>query len=201
MNSAKIEVNRYLVFIKLIFNFADFFRRNVNQADQYQIAFSGLNPGMHTFDFQVGDKFFEQVKDAEITGGMVSVLVTMAKEERMMDLHLEISGKVRVACDRCNELMDVEVKGNERLIVKLGDHYYEESEDVQVIPDTSHQFDLGPFMYEYIHLLLPIRRVHPEDEEGNSHCDPEIIKKLKELSERHIQDPRWEALAQLKKKK
>ena len=201
MNSAKIEVNRYLVFIKLIFNFADFFSRNVNQADQYQIAFSGLNPGMHSFDFQIGDKFFEQVKDAEITGGQVSVVVTMAKEERMMDLHLEISGRVRVPCDRCNELMDLEVKGHERLIVKLGDHYYEESEDVQVIPDTAHQFDLSPFMYEYIHLLLPIRRVHPEDEEGNSQCDPEIIKKLKELSERHIQDPRWEALAQLKKKK
>jgi uncharacterized protein len=197
----KIGGNRYLVIIKLIFNFADFFRVKVNHADQYQIAFSGLNSGTHVFDFQIGDKFFEQVEDAEIEGGQVSVIVTMAKEERMMDLHLEINGKVKVPCDRCNELMDVEVKGTERLIVKLGDHYYEESEDVQVIPDTAHQFDLGPFLYEYIHLLLPIRRVHPEDEEGNSQCDPEILKKLKELSEQHIQDPRWEALEMLKKKK
>jgi uncharacterized metal-binding protein YceD (DUF177 family) len=200
MICTKIEGNRYLVFIKLIFNFADFFSGNLNHADQYQIAFSGLHPGTHTFDFQIGDTFFEQVKDAEITGGDVSVIVTMVKEERMMDLHLAISGKVSVACDRCNELMDVEVNGHERLIVKLGDHYYEESEDVQVIPDTSHQFDLSPFLYEYIHLLLPIRRVHPEDESGKSECDPEIIKKLKELSERHIQDPRWEVLNQLKKK-
>lgn len=193
--------NRYLVIIKLIFNFADFFRGNVNHADQYQIAFSGLNSGTHLFDFQIGDKFFEQVEDTEIAGGQVSVIVTMAKEERMMDLHLQISGKVKVPCDRCNELIDMEVKGNERLIIKLGDHYYEESEDVQVIPDSAHQFDLSPFMYEYIHLLLPIRRVHPDDEEGNSQCDPEILKKLKELSEHHIQDPRWEALNQLKNKK
>jgi uncharacterized protein len=189
-----------LVFIKLIFNFADFFRGNVNHPDQYQIAFSGLNPGTHTFDFQVGDKFFEQVEDADIAGGKVSVRVTMAREERMMDLHLEIGGMVKVPCDRCNELMDVEVSGNERLIVKLGDHYYEESEDVQVIPDTAHQFDLSPFLYEYIHLLLPIRRVHAEDEKGNSQCDPLILKKLKELSEHHMQDPRWEALGQLKNK-
>jgi uncharacterized metal-binding protein YceD (DUF177 family) len=173
----------------------------VNYADQYQIAFSGLHPGTHTFDFKVGDKFFEQLQDAEITGGDVSVAVTMAKEERMMDLHLEISGRVKVACDRCNELMHVEVSGSERLIIKLGDHYHEESEDVQVIPDTANQFDLGPFLYEYIHLLLPIRRVHEEDEEGNSQCDPEIIRKLKELSERHIQDPRWEVLSKLKKNK
>jgi len=190
-----------LVIIKLIFNFADFFRGNVNNPNQYQIAFSGLNPGMHTFDFQIGDTFFEQVNDTEITGGAVTVIVTMAKEERMMDLHLEITGKVNVACDRCNELMSVEVSGKERLIIKLGDHYHEESEDVQIIPETVHQFDLRPFLYEYIHLLLPIRRIHPEDEEGNSQCDPDIIKKLKELSERRMQDPRWEALNQLKKKK
>ena len=189
-----------MVFIKLIFNFADFFRVNVNHADQYQIAFSGLHPGTHSFDFQIGDSFFEQVKDAEITGGQVSVMVTMAKEERMMDLHFEIHGTVKVPCDRCNELMDFAVDGNERLIIKLGDHYQEESEDVQIIPDTAHQFDLRPFLYEYIHLLLPIRRVHPEDEEGNSQCDPEILKKLKELSEHHIQDPRWEALNLLKNK-
>jgi len=195
---AKMKRIRYLVFIKLIFNFADFFRGNVNHPDQYQIAFSGLNPGTHVFDFQIGDSFFEQLHDAEIKGGQVSVIVTMAKEERMMDLHLEIGGAVRVACDRCNELMDMEVNGMERLIIKLGDHYYEESEDVQVIPDTAHQFDLGPFMYEYIHLLLPIRRVHPDDEAGNSQCNPEIMRKLKELSESHMPDPRWEALKKLK---
>ncbi len=200
MICTKIEGNRYLVFIKLIFNFADFFSVKVNQADQYQIAFSGLNPGMHQFDFQIGDTFFELVDDAEITGGDVTVNVMMAREERMMDLHLEISGKVRVPCDRCNELIEVDVNGSERLIIKLGDHYYEESEDVQVIPDTAHQFDLSPFLYEYIHLLLPIRRVHPEDKKGNSQCNPDVILKLKELSERHIQDPRWEVLNQLKKK-
>ncbi|MEI8205758.1 MAG: DUF177 domain-containing protein [Kiritimatiellales bacterium] len=172
----------------------------MNYADQYQIAFSGLSPGTHTFDFQIGDTFFEQVKDAEITSGQVSVIVTMDKEDRMMDLHIKINGKVRVPCDRCNGLLDMEVGGNERLIVKLGDHYYEESEDVQIIPDTAHQFDLSPFIYEYIHLLLPIRRVHAEDEKGNSQCDPDAIKKLKELSERHVQDPRWEALNELKKK-
>jgi uncharacterized metal-binding protein YceD (DUF177 family) len=59
---------------------------------------------------------------------------------------------------------------------------------------------MSPFLYEYIHLLLPIRRVHPEDDQGNSRCDPEIIRKLKELSESHMPDPRWEALNQLKKK-
>jgi len=189
-----------LVFIKLIFTFADFFEDNLNNRDQYQIAFSGLKPGTHVFDFMIGKLFFDKVEDNEIHDGTVTVTVTMAKEERMMDLHFSIAGTVKVSCDRCNELMDVPVEGTERLIVKLGDHYYEESEDVQVIPDTAYQFDLSPFIYEYIHLLLPIRRVHPEEGEGNNRCDPEMLKKLNELNRQHATDPRWEALGQLKKK-
>ncbi len=145
--------------------------------------------------------FFEQVEDTEIQGGSVSVAVVMAREERMLDLHFTIAGKVTVLCDRCNEPVEVEVNGKERLIVKLGDRYFEESEDVQVIPDTAHQVELSPFIYEYIHLLMPVRRVHPDDEQGNSRCNPEVIKKLNELGERHMQDPRWEVLTQLKKKK
>jgi len=169
----------------------------MNRQDNYRIAFTGLKPGTHSFSFRVGDGFFEQTRDAGITAGNVTVEITMVKEERMMDLHLEISGKVRVACDRCNEPVEMEVKGRERLIVKLGDHWEEESEDVQVIPDTAHEIDLAPFLYEYIHLLLPARRVHPDDRNGQSGCNPDVLKKLEELAPHHTRDPRWETLGQL----
>ena len=101
------EVIRYLVIIKLIFTFAHFFRCNVNNPEQYQIAFSGLKPGTHTFNFKIGKLFFDQVEDAEIRDGQVLVTVTMIKEERMIDLHFDLLGKVMVSCDRCYELMDV----------------------------------------------------------------------------------------------
>jgi uncharacterized metal-binding protein YceD (DUF177 family) len=182
------------------FYFCRLFEVNLHNPEQYQIAFSGLKPGTHVFDFKIGKSFFEQVEDEEIRDGQVGVTVTMVKEERMMDLHFTIHGTVMVSCDRCNELMEIEVNGNERLIVKYGEGYYEETEDIQIIPETAHQFDVGPFIYEYIHLLVPIRRVHQEDSKGNSQCDPDILRKLKELSEHHAKDPRWEALNQLKKK-
>lgn len=170
----------------------------MNRQDDYKIPFTGLKPGSHSFTFEVGDRFFEQIHDAEITAGKVTVEVTLVKEERMMDLHLEISGAVRVSCDRCNEPVEIAVKGPERLIVKLGDRYEEESEDVQVIPDTQHEIDLAPFLYEYIHLLLPVKKVHPDDRNGKSGCNPEVLKKLEELAPHPHQDPRWEALNRLK---
>ncbi|GAG53875.1 unnamed protein product, partial [marine sediment metagenome] len=54
----------------------------------------------------------------------------------------------------------------------------------------------------YIHLALPPKRAHPDDENGKSMCDAEILKKLKELKGKEIEkqdnDPRWEALKKIK---
>jgi len=55
-------------------------------------------------------------------------------------------------------------------------------------------------LYEYVHLLLPIRRVHPEDEKGKSACDPEIIRLLEASPRPSEPDPRWEILNTLKTK-
>jgi len=170
----------------------------VNYTGQYEVLFSGLKPGRYVFDFHVGQNFFQHFDCVDIKEGAVAVSVVMDREERLLDLHFIIEGMVRVPCDRCNELMDVPVSGEERLIVKLGEGYFEESDEVLVVPETAGKIDLGPIIYEYIYLLVPARRVHPDDLSGNSTCDPEVIRKLKELSEQHAPDPRWDVLNQLK---
>jgi len=172
----------------------------MNHPDEYKIAFTGLIQGEHQFRFEVGDAFFAEEEDAEILGAKVDVEVTLLREERMMDLHFGIRGRVKVDCDRCNEPMEVELEGTERLIIKLGERYYEESEDVQIIPESAHQVDLAPFLYEYIHLLLPARRVHPDDGQEGNRCNPDVLKKLEELHVHPAGDPRWDALKQLKEK-
>jgi len=58
---------------------------------------------------------------------------------------------------------------------------------------------LQQHIYEFIHLALPIRRVHPDDKKGNSTCDPIMLKKLEELviDEDVDNDPRWDELKRL----
>jgi uncharacterized metal-binding protein YceD (DUF177 family) len=152
------------------------------------------------FDFSIGSVFFEQAEDFEIRSGNVAVNVEMVKDERMMDFHFRMSGVVEVLCDRCNEPVNLTVEGTERLIVKLGERYEEESDEVQIIPESAHHFDLAPFIYDYIHLLLPSRRIHPQDAEGSDTCDPVILQKLEELTPGNQVDPRWEVLKKLKEK-
>jgi uncharacterized metal-binding protein YceD (DUF177 family) len=69
-----------------------------------------------------------------------------------------------------------------------------------VVPIGENHFDVSPFIYEFIHLSLPVRRVHPDNEQGESTCDPEVIRLLEEKQPSSEPDPRWEALAKLKKK-
>lgn len=173
----------------------------VKTLESYNIPFSGLKPGTHIFDFSIDGEFFAHFEQSEIKDGEVAVTVTMEKEERLFDLHFLLKGRVLVPCDRCNELFWMPIEGTQRLLVKLGPAYLEESEDVQVIPETDNKIELANFIYEYIVLMLPARRVHPDDEHGVSQCNPEVLQKLAQLTEKHEPDPRWEILNKLKDNK
>jgi uncharacterized metal-binding protein YceD (DUF177 family) len=115
----------------------------------------------------------------------------------MLVFHFAFSGTVRVPCDRCSAEFDLPVEGEERLIVKFGEMHGEESEDIFIITENEHSIDLGPFLFDYINLLVPYRRVHGEDENGKSLCDPEVTKYISE-EEPGQTDPRWDALKRLK---
>jgi uncharacterized protein len=144
--------------------------------------------------------FFERYEHSEIKKGKFTVEVDFEREEKMLILNFLINGKVEIPCDRCFESFLLPISGRERLIVKFGDRFHEENEEVQIIPLGETQIDVSPFIYEFVHLLIPYRRVHPEDENGNSLCDPDIIKRIDERESVSGPDPRWEALKKLKPK-
>jgi uncharacterized metal-binding protein YceD (DUF177 family) len=169
----------------------------VNHLKEYNIPFVGLELGNHQFEFEVNDRFFEHFEYSQIQHGQVRVLVDLEKMERMMIFSISLQGKVLVTCDRCTDEFDFPLSDTEKLIVKLGAEYVEESDDVVVIPETEYQFDLAPYIYEFIHLALPFRLLHPDDENGNSTCDPDMLQRLNSLAASETTDPRWEALKKL----
>ena len=169
----------------------------MNYLRHFIIPFSGLKVGNHTFAFEIDDKFFEHFDYSEIRKGKVHVDCLLDKQARMMVLFFDIAGTVRVPCDRCAEEFDQLVEGKQKLIVKFGADHTEESEEVLVITEKEHELDISQFLYEYVHLLLPIKKVHGTDENGNSLCNPEVIRLIKE-TEDHPVDPRWEVLKKLK---
>ena len=169
----------------------------MKRQSQYVIAYKGLKDGLHPFDFKVNDLFFESFEDSEITKGDVDIRVTLNKTPTMLEFEFVLDGKVFVSCDRCLDIIDMDIEYEAPLYFKFGEDAHEETDELYIISEQETEIDLSQFIYEFIYLSLPYRRVHPDDENGNSTCNKEMLKRLSELSvneEKHDTDPRWDNL-------
>jgi uncharacterized protein len=81
-------------------------------------------------------------------------------------------------CDRCLEAFYMPLSSANRLFVRQGKEWEESDPDMITMPLDEHEIDLSQFFYEYIHLALPLKRIHPDDGDGNSTCNPDMIRKL-----------------------
>lgn len=180
-----------------------------------EIQFSGLKSGIYHYDYTLDDSFFSEFKNEKILGGKVFFDVKLEKNERVMLFFFAYSGKVRTTCDRCLEELEWPVEGEETICVKLSDTETSDDENVVILPESAYKIDLAQLMYEFVAVAMPIQCVHPDDAEGNSTCNPEMLKYISEEQSREDDetelrneetetrqeeiDPRWEALLKLKK--
>ena len=168
----------------------------MGQNDDRIVRFSGIKPGVYTYEMLLDDTFFENFENEEILGGKVHFDIKMERNERVTMLTFVFQGEVRTMCDRCLGVMSVEVSGEEHLNVRFSDSETTDDEQVVILPEETHELDLTPWLYEYVAVRLPLQHTHPDGE-----CDPEMVKYL--VDEEHPQsddyvDPRWEALKELK---
>jgi len=165
---------------------------------KFTIHFKGLKEGRYSFDFKVDDEFFEKFEGSEIKEGNLLAVVEMEKRASHLDLLVKISGTAMISCDRCLEVFSYPISCENRIIVKFGEDNSNADADVIYLSTDEHDLDLMQHLYEFIHLALPIRRVHQVDKDGNNGCDPEMIKKLKEMivneDKQNNTDPVWDEL-------
>jgi uncharacterized protein len=165
----------------------------------YTIGISGLREGRHTIDFEIDNRFFESFEESEVREGSLVVIVELEKRASHADMSIRISGEVKVCCDRCLEMFFYPVECENRLLIKFGKKIEEGDPDIVSLSADENELDLRQNFYEYIHLALPIRKVHPDDQKGNSTCDPVMLEKLKEhiVEVENENDPRWDELKRL----
>ncbi len=176
----------------------------MNALSKYEISFFGLKEGRHEFEFEIGREFFECFEKSEVKTGKLETKVVLNKQQGLLELNIGIIGYVQVICDRCLEAFDMPLKCKSELYVKFGESYEEIDEKVIVLKANAHHLNLSQFLYEYIHLSIPYKRMHPDDEKGNSTCNKEMLSLIQEgLFEEEKQeevDPRWKGLIDLQKK-
>jgi len=163
------------------------------------IPISGIKEGHHLFEFRIGNEFFEEFEESEIKEGNLQATIELDRRSSHFDLIFKISGKVKVCCDRCLELFFLPVSCENRLLVKFSKTRDESDPDILEIPADENELDIKQYLYEFIHLALPIQRIHPGGKGGKNSCDPDMLEKLSKhiVNEEKNNDPRWDELRKL----
>ncbi|SFU27570.1 Uncharacterized metal-binding protein YceD, DUF177 family [Pustulibacterium marinum] len=170
---------------------------------EYTIPFVGLKEGKHQFQYQIDNEFFELFDFTEFNSAAVNVDITLNKKSTMLELQFKSKGTVNVDCDLSSEPFDLPIKGEIMLVVKFGEEFNDENEELLIIPHGEHQINVAQYMYEMIVLSVPAKRVHPGIKDGTLSSD--ILKKLEELQPKEKDkknndediDPRWNTLKKL----
>ncbi len=179
-----------------------FFFGNVSWKNKYDVEFKGLKEGLHEFEFEVDNKFFEHFKESLVDNGKIVIEVVLEKRSSFIKLHLNIVGWLELTCDRCLENYQQEISNETEMFVKFSENELEDGENIMWVNPEEHHINLAQIIYEYITLSIPLRHVHPKNIKGKRDCDKEMLKQLKnymhpEGEDKTSTDPRWDALKKL----
>lgn len=129
---------------------------------QYKIALRNFSNESQLYDFQLDNEFFKHVDGAaDIQKGSVKVALVVRKTPAAFEFSFDLQGIVYVPCDRCLDEMPVEVNSQNRLFVKFGKEFSEESDEIVIIPEEEGEINVVWFIYEFVALSIPMKRIHP----------------------------------------
>ncbi|MCF8345581.1 MAG: DUF177 domain-containing protein [Bacteroidales bacterium] len=167
---------------------------------EYVVRFSELKEDTETYEFLLNGSFFESFSSNEWESGRIRAIVEIKKRTDGITLGIQMNGELMVVCDRCLELFPLQVDIFQQLFVKYGEGRAELDDDVVVVAKDENQIDLSGFFYDYLVVSIPVRRVHPDNKNGESGCSREMIEKLNEhIITKNAEkfDPRWDELKKL----
>ncbi len=167
----------------------------------YEIPFVGLKEGKHQFEYQIKREFFDAFDFDEFNDADVLVSLDFVKKTTLFELHFHCKGWVEIACDISNELFHQPVNNDMDLIVKFGEEYNDDDDEILIIPHGEYKIDIAQYLYEFIVLSVPAKRIHPGVLDGTLHSV--VLDKLQELeSKKEVSSPeidaRWEKLKEIK---
>ena len=166
--------------------------------DKYNVDLKGLKAEPVELEFNLDNAFFADIEGEEFQKGSVKALVTARKNRDVFDFTFALSGAVVVSCDRCLDDLEIEVETENCLRVKLGSDYADDGDTV-IVPEQDGDLNIAWYLYEFIALSLPMKRVHAPGK-----CNREMTGKLDKHSrggnvtdddaDAGNIDPRWESL-------
>ena len=172
----------------------------MNFRREFEIAFVGLKPGIHNYEYRVDDKFFSNYGNQDFAHCNAAIKLELDKKSSFMFLKFDIDGVADVNCDRCGNPLALRLWEEFKVMVKLVDNpdemnEQEEDPDVYYISRSESHLHLADWIYEFINLSIPMQKMCPPDEVGGPQCNKEVLERLAKIEvKKDEKNPLWKGL-------
>ncbi|ANE53152.1 YceD family protein [Flavisolibacter tropicus] len=172
---------------------------------EYEIAFVGLKPGVHEFNYEIDDRFFEEYQEQDFRHTKAHIKLLLEKNNSFMLLRFEVGGKAEVTCDRCNNELPFELFDEFAITVKMVEdpdlmNDQEEDPDVYYISRGESHLDVKNWIYEFVNLSIPMQKTCSYENMDGPYCNPaarELLNKMKPGDD-VPSNPLWKGLEKFK---
>ncbi len=128
----------------------------------FEIDIVSLKNGKdYPFELNVGNDFFAYFATDLVQKGACVAKVTINRGTSMLTATFHLSGTVELVCDRSLEPFDHPIEHEHVMYFKLGDQDGDDSDDVVVISRATQAINVGKYIFEFIGLEIPFRKIHP----------------------------------------
>ena len=114
----------------------------MSKSKSFSIKFIGLKDGKHSFQFPLSKSFFESFNYSDFNSADIIIDIELVKKSTILELNFKGSGSVNINCTLTNEPFQYQISSNLDLLVKFGDMYDDENDELLVLPHGSHSIDL-----------------------------------------------------------
>jgi len=172
---------------------------------EFEIAFVGLKPGVHEFNYEINDSFFEDYGEQDFLNCKASIKLLLEKTTNFMMLRFQVGGTVQVVCDRCNSDLPMNLFEDFTVTIKAVENpeemnEMEEDPDVYYISRGESHLNVAPMIYEFINLSIPSQKECEYENMDGPYCNPaarEVLDKLRQAEEER-ENPLWKGLDKFK---
>ena len=129
---------------------------------EYKLPLKSLGEGVHEYRYSIGKQFFADMENTEVRDAALTVRLTVTHRHDAYSLVFKVTGTLTLLCDRCLDDLEIPVDTEYRLMVKYGEDYNDDSDDLLVIPQGDSSLNVSYMIYDTAVLAIPIKHVHPQ---------------------------------------
>ena len=168
---------------------------------EFKLPLKSMPIGSQEFEYHLGKEFFAKMESSDIQDADLNVTLTVVHKSDVYDMTFVIEGEMTLICDRCLDEMQQLVDVEYHVVVKYGDEYCDDLDEVIEIPENENYFNVASLIYDTVSLEIPMVHIHPEGE-----CNQEMDAVLNQLEvgesdesddDNQDIDPRWAKLKEL----